>query len=117
MRVTKNREASDVYKMTDHDMVVNLQKIIQPLKKSEEETIYLDLKLDHPKNNYLIAKNFIDIIFMQCRLMSTAVDPAEGVYNTHAYITVVVQRRSVCRIRTSGINKLDLSHNNSYHYH
>ena len=43
LRVTKNREASDVYKMTDHDMVVNLQKIIQQLKKSEEETIYLDL--------------------------------------------------------------------------
>ena len=38
---TKNREASDVYKMTDYDMVVNLQKIIQQLKKREEETIYL----------------------------------------------------------------------------
>ena len=49
--------------------------------------------------------------------MSTAVDPVQCVYNIHAYITVVVQRRSVCRIRTSGINKLEVSHNNSYHYH
>ena len=38
---TKNREASDVYKVTDYDIVVNLQKIIQQLKKWEEETIYL----------------------------------------------------------------------------
>ena len=36
--------------MTDHDMVVNLQKIIQLLKKSEEETIYLDLTVYEPLN-------------------------------------------------------------------
>lgn len=35
----RNREAADVYKMSDYDMVVNLRKICHSLKENNEDTV------------------------------------------------------------------------------